>query len=136
MATGLYECLWSDLSPYTGPPPREGSCPPNDYTNSAEWCGFECDDVACPYHGQCAGVSSERAFGICTVPLDCDPLRPEAWPSDGWYRCDERRPCSCMQLGSPLGWSHGIFVPGRGCEVYLARYGPDHVRCTPLGRRP
>jgi hypothetical protein len=78
----------------------------------------------------CTGVSSERAFGICTPsPTPCDPARPESWP---WPYChlDGQR-CHCVQLASPLGWSPGTLALEGNCLDYLARYGPDHVRCTP-----
>jgi hypothetical protein len=125
VATGVYECRWGDGSVVTGPPPDEGACPgplPGE-ASLYDLCGGDCG--RCAGGAQCVGPSGERGFGVCIHPERCDPERP---PRDCWHR-----PCECMQLGSPEGWSGGWVTWGGLCSAYRDRYGPDLVRCTPFG---
>ena len=139
-------CLYADGTP--GNPPPAGTCPAS--TNEhAPFCGAACGWEMCPPgrfdeiddpRPSCVGVSSARAFGICSPTLDERCLQApvgdtaEELNTQLLGRCREAvgEACACfvpIPQETPPGHEHGFLVPRSSCRVYAQAY-PEGVRCV------
>jgi len=134
------KCVYSDGTPVeTGPP--EGECPASDPRQP--FCGGVCGtERRCPAtpefgdterHQPCAGVSDQRAFGVCTYTrhrcVSSDPDFNQRYLF--FCRSHYGEPCACMvphpQTNEPE-WQQGFVVLESVCHRYSEEHG-DLAEC-------